>query len=396
MSEPLSSLQPDRLMQHVQALCKGIGARPACSPQERRAAEYVQIVLRAIGVEHIAVQPFRSHTTLGAQVLPTLGSAALAALSGRKRADRLRAAALSALSAFNLRGILSAKPPFFQPLIALGKSQNVIATLPPRGDVKRQVYLVAHLDSGKQRFTLPTPAPELLKPLTTLVIGALFANALIQLRRVFLRRPRRGLWDALFAALTFGALAAQINDERQPFIEGANDNASGVGVLLGLAEALSLAPLANTQVTFLFTGCAEAGCIGIARYLEQFQPPRFNSYFIVFEMVSGSNLCYVIKHGVTAFGEYAPDPELLSVARRAAVQHPQVAGREVLSLDELAVIARMGYRGLALTGYDQEGRLPDWHRASDTLQRVQAGALSRAAHFGYALLQEIDRSAQAD
>ena len=395
MSEPLSSLQPDRLMQHVQALCKGIGARPACSPQERRAAEYVQIALRAIGVEHIAVQPFRSHTTLGAQVLPTLGLAALSALSGRRRVDRFKAAALSALSAFNLRGILSAKPPFFQTLIALGRSQNVIATLPPRSDVKRRVYLVAHLDSGKQRFTLPTPVPELLKPLTTLVIGALFANALIQLQRVFLRSARRGLWDALFAALTFGALAAQINDERQPFIEGANDNASGVGVLLGLAEALSVAPLENTQVIFLFTGCAEVGCIGMARYLEQFQPPRFNSYFIAFDMVSGSNLCYIVKHGVTAFGEYAPDPELLNFARRVAVQQPQVSGREMLSLDELAVIARTGYRGLALAGYDQEGRLPNWHRTSDTLQRIQTGTLSRAAHFGYALLQAIDRGAQA-
>jgi hypothetical protein len=396
MSEPLSSLQPDRLMQHVQALCKGIGARPACSPQERRAAEYVQIALRAIGVEHIAVQPFRSHTTLGAQMLPTLSLAALAALSGRKRMSRLRAAKLSALSAFNLRGILSAKPPFFQPLIALGRSQNVIATLLPRGEVKRRIYLIAHLDSGKQRFTLPTQAPELLKPLTTLIIGALFANVLIQLRRALMLRARRGLWDALFAALTFGALAAQINDERQPFIEGANDNASGVSVLLGLAEALSLAPLENTQVTFLFTGCAEVGCIGMARYLEQFQPPRFNSYFIVFEMVGGSNLCYGVKHGVTAFGEYAPDPELLNFARRAAVQHPQVAGRAMLSLDELAVIARMGYRGLALAGYDQEGRLPHWHRTSDTLQHVQTGTLSRAAHFGYTLLETIDRSAQAD
>jgi hypothetical protein len=107
-------------------------------------------------------------------------------------------------------------------------------------------------------------------------------------------------------------------------------------------------------------------------------------------------LCYIVKHGVTAFGEYAPDPELLNFARRAAVQQPQVAGREMLSLDELAVIARTGYRSLALAGYDQEGRLSDWHRTSDTLQRIQTGTLSRAAHFGYALLQEIDRSAQAD
>lgn len=397
MSEPLSSLQPDRLMQHMQALCKGIGARPACSPQERRAAEYVQIILRSVGVEQIAVQPFRSHTTLGAQMLPVLALAALATLTSAKtRLNRLRAAALSALSAFNLHGALSAKPPFFQPLIALGTSQNVIATIAPRSAIKRRVYLIGHLDSSKQRFLLPPALPELLKPLATLGIGALFLNALVQARRAFARKARRGLWDALLAALSLGALIAQLNDERQPFVEGANDNASAVSVLLGLAETLSLAPLEHTQVNFLFTGCAEVGGIGIARYLEQFQPPRFNSYFIAFEMVGSGNLCYVTKHGVTAFGEYAPDPDLLALARRAAVQHLQVAGREMLSLDELAVIVRMGYKGLCLAGYDQEGWLPHWHRAEDRLERIQAGALSRAAHFGYTLLQEIDRSAPAD
>jgi hypothetical protein len=396
MREPLSSLQPDRLMQHMQVLCKGIGARPACSPQERRAAEYVQVMLRACGVEQVTAQPFRSHTTLGAQSLTVLALAVLAALSGRRRVDRLWAAKLSALSAFNLRGILTAKPPFFQPLIAFGNSQNVIATVAPRSAPKRRVYLIAHLDSGKQRFTLPPESPELLKPLTTLTIGALFLNAFVQWRRVFVQRARRGLWDALFAALSLGALLSQLNDERQPFVEGANSNASGVSVLLGLAEVLSSAPLAHTQVTFLFTGSAEAGAVGIARYLEEFQPPRFNSYFIALEGVGSGNLCYVVKHGVTAFGQYAPDPDLLSLARRAAREHPSVAGREMLLLDEVAVLARMGYKGLCLAGYNQEGWLPHWHRLSDRLDTIQAGTLSRAAHFAHTLLQIIDRDAQAD
>ncbi|MCS6870050.1 MAG: M28 family metallopeptidase [Anaerolineae bacterium] len=393
MTEPLSSLQPDRLMQHMQVLCKSIGARPACSLQERRAAEYVQVMLRSIGIEQIAVQSFRSHVSLGAQSVPVLALAVLATLIGHKRTGKLLAAKLSALSAFNLRGILTAKPPFFQPLVALGNSQNVVATIAPRSAVKRRVYLIGHLDSGKQRFTLPTESPELLKPLTTLTISALFLNALIQLRRAILPKARRGLWDAIFAALSFGALLSQLNDERQPFVEGANDNASAVSVLLGLAEALSATPLEHTQVTLLFTGCADVGAIGMARYLEAFQPPRFNSYFIAFEMVGSGNLCYVVKHGVTAFGQYAPDPDLLTFARCAAREHPQVAGREMLTLDEIAVLTRLGYKGLCIAGYNQEGGLPSWHRTSDTLDQIQAGTLSRAAHFGYTLLQTIDRSA---
>ncbi len=396
MSEQ-ASLQPDRLMQHVSALARGVGARPAASAQERRAAEYVQIALRATGVEQIAVQPFRTPTSLGAAILLALGMALWAVrVGGRGRLHKLWAASLSALSAFNLRGALRFKPPVFQPLIAFGRSQNVIAVLPPREAPKRRVYLIASLDSGKQRFTLPTPLPELLNPLATLTIGALFLNALVQLRRALARKPRRGAWDALFAALSLGAFLSQLNDERQPYVEGANANASAVGVLLGLAEALSGAPLQHTQVTLLFTGAAEAGGVGMARYLEQFQPPRFNTYFIHLHGVGNGNLCYLTQHGVSAFGQYAPDPDLLNLARRAARLHPHVAGRAMPIVDELAVTTRLGYKGICLAAYDQEGGLANWHRLSDRLDQIQAGTLSRAAQFVYSLLQIVDQDAQSD
>ena len=51
--KPLVSLQAERLMTHMRALCNEIGPRPPTSVQERRAAEYVRGVLAELGIQDI-------------------------------------------------------------------------------------------------------------------------------------------------------------------------------------------------------------------------------------------------------------------------------------------------------------------------------------------------------
>jgi len=46
-------------------------------------------------------------------------------------------------------------------------------------------------------------------------------------------------------------------------VEGANDNASGVAVMLTMAEAMSLDAPADTEVVVVATGCEEAGTVGM-------------------------------------------------------------------------------------------------------------------------------------
>lgn len=387
----LHGLSQERLMEHMRAICKGIGARPACSEQELRAAQYVQIALRSVGVEQIEVQPFRSHTSSGAQAIPVLATAAAGSLvAQRGRLGKLLGAGLTLWAGSALRDVMNAKPPFFQPVIATGKSQNVIAVIPPTDEVRQRVTLVGHLDTNKQRFTLPPDMPELLKPYTSLGILMLFWHSLVLLRRVLKRKPRIGLWDLLVFGTTVGSLLLQIRDEQEPYIEGANDNATAISVLLGLAETLQAQPLKHTEVTLLFTGCEEVGSIGMLHYLEKYQPPRFNHYFIDYEMVGTGNICYVTEHGVSYFSEYTPDLELLEIAHCAAEKQPNVAARAMLIVEEVATLRRLGYKALCIAGYNQEGRLPNWHRMTDRLENIQPGTLSRAAHFGWQMLQEID------
>jgi hypothetical protein len=388
------SLQAEQLMAHMQILCKQIGPRPSTSPQERQAAEYVRKTLQKLGVKNIQEQPFKSQDSLGWITIPTLLAGALAApvawLGGRW--GKLAGGLLLLGGVYTYREFFLARPPFFQRLIARGNSQNVIAHIPPAGSLKRKVFLVGHLDTNKQRFNAPPPNPGLMKPSLTLVLIPTALSG-VSLLADFLRK-RRGVawWHWLInRALLVGVLSA-LRDEAQPHIEGANDNATAVSVLLGIAEALQAQPLQHTGVTLLFTGCEEVVCVGMENYLQRFAPPRQGSYWIDLEMVGTGNLCYVTRHGISHLSEYYPTAEMVSLAAQTARQHPElgVTGKDMLILEEVANLRHRGYNAICLAGYDESGFLPNWHRLSDNLENIEPDTLSRAARYTWALIQEID------
>ncbi|MCC7207575.1 MAG: M28 family peptidase [Anaerolineae bacterium] len=385
-------------MEHLRVFCKDIGPRPACSPEEQRAAEYVRGVLLRLGLSDVQEQRFKSNRTYGWQVTPALAAttaAPLAASAWCGRLGRLVAAALSLGGAMVLQEAVRARPPFFQSLIAAGESQNLFVTIPPTGETWRRVILVAHLDSNKQRFMLPMDNPYWQKPMTTTGLAIATVSGLhLLFSALFGRRRALPWWQYLAALTSLGFFAFVLRDEMQPYIEGANDNGSALAALLGIAEALRAEPLAHTGVTLLFTGCEEAGCTGMDAYLKRYAPPKLDTYFIDLDMVGAGNVCYATKHGVSLMTEYGPHPEMLAFAARAAVKRPdlQVAGKDMLTVDEQATIDRYGYRGLMISSYNQEGYLSNWHRVTDTLENIEPATLSRAARFTWALLGEIDQS----
>jgi len=389
-----NSLFPERLMAHMRALCQEIGPRPSTSAQERRAAEYVERTLRQLGIAGVQEQPFKSQDSLGWIVIPATAAGVLAMplawLGGQW--GKLVGSLLMLGGAFIVRSAMLTRPPFFQRLIARGNSQNVIVHIPPTGDVRCRVFLVGHLDTQKQRFLMPPPRPETSKPINTLALVVAALGGASLLADVILNRRRIAWWQWVLGAGLVPSLAALLFDETQPHIEGANDNATAVSILLGLAEALQAQPLQHTQVTLLFTGCEEVGCVGMENYLERFAPPQESTYWIDLEMVGTGNLCYVTRHGTSYLSEYFPDAEMAALAAQTARQHPElgVVGKDMLIVEEVANLRRRGYQAICVAGYDEKGFLPNWHRLSDNLSNIEPDTLGRAARYTWALMQDID------
>ena len=389
-----ASLRPERLMMHMRVMCQDIGPRPPTSPQERQAAEYVVKTLQQLGVTSIQEQPFNSQDSAGWLLIPPTAAGALAMpiawLGGQW--GKLVGSLLMLGGACSMRTVMMNRPPFFQQWIARGNSQNVLVRIPPTGDVRRHAFLVGHLDSQKQRFLLPPSRPETSKPLNTLALLLAALGGLSLLADVLLNRRRIAGWQWLLGAGLIPPLVGLVFDETQPHIEGANDNATAVSILLGMAQALQAQPLQHTEVTLLFTGCEEVGCVGMESYLEQFAPPQGNTYWIDLEMVGTGNLCYVTRHGVSQLAEYRPSPEMVDLAAHTARQNPElgVVGKDMLIVEEVANLRRRDYKAICLAGYDEKGFLPNWHRLSDNLENIEPDTLSRAARYTWELVQKID------
>jgi hypothetical protein len=382
-------------MTHMQALCKDIGPRPSTSDKERQAADYVESVLRQLGFAGIQRQPFRSPNSAG---LVTV-SAFAAGLLGVGLAlaaggwGKLFGGLLLLVSATVFRQGILVEPTFFEKLISRWPSQNVIAKIPAAEQPHQTIYLVGHLDSQKQRFQFPPSPHWIMKAQTSLPIVAGLLGGLALLLELGLGNASPSWWLWLVGAGFLYGLVGALYDEFQPHVEGANDNATAVSLLLGTAEALRGCPLSQTEVILLFTGCEEVGCVGMEHFLREFSPSGENTFWIDIEMVGAGNLCYVTRHGISYLSGYQPHPRMVALADKVAHDNPELGftGRAMTMLEEVATLRKHGYQAICLAGYDKNGMLANWHRLSDRLENIQPEVLGRAAGFSWELLQEIDR-----
>lgn len=391
---PFPALSEASLMEHMRVLCRE--PRPPTSLQEYQAGEYVKEVFGRLDLPAPAEQPFKSQNSIGWVSIPFMTASTLAAPLGMigGKWGMLAGALLMALAVWSLGRMMLAAPVPYQRLISRWPSRNLFLSIPPVGEPQQRVFLVGHLDSQKQRFLTPIPWPQyqgifmalaaLIGPvvLVTLLLGAVLGWS----------SPPAWLWIA--EGMLVLSMLGFVAEEFQPHITGANDNATAVSILLGIAQTLRAYPPENTEVTLLFTGCEEVPCRGMEAYLDAYSKsiPREHSYWIDLEMVGTGNLCYVTRHGMSFLSYYWPHPEMVRLAGQAARKQPHlgVTGKDMLILEEVANLRRRGYRAMCIAGYNQAGFLPNWHRLSDNLENIEPETLERAAQFTWALVQEVD------
>lgn len=146
------------------------------------------------------------------------------------------------------------------------RSLNLVARRP--ADAGRDgplVILMAHYDSKGQDMSLVLRI-LLFAAFAVGGVGLLLRTLAGDLAAAWPDPPAAGF--GLLSALSALALARMRVDNRSP---GAVDNASGVGVLLGLAEAIGRDPAAfpRTEVLFVATGAEEVGLQGAFAFLKR-------------------------------------------------------------------------------------------------------------------------------
>ncbi len=390
------SKHESRCLEHVRFLAETIGPRGSTTPQEREAAEYAGAVLEDLGLP-VHVQQFRSAVSscrpYALAVALVLLALAVYPIAGRATAGVAVALVAVVLVSAYLELNFTGNP--LRWVLAKGASHNVWAVLKPRGEAKRKVVLVGHLDSHRTPFVFKSVAHlrvfALMSPLgfggmlalfTLFVVGALTESDAVRPLAV-------GIGVVLGVVLVF-----LVQADFTPYTHGANDNASGAAMVLALAERLVQTPLEGTEVWAVNTGCEEVGCYGADAFVRAHRSELEGAFFIVLDSVGGPDAgpCFITREGMTK--SYRPDSGLLSAARAIAKQRPELGAYEKpvrLGYTEGAVGAKHGLRTLTFVDLTRsDGVLPLWHQVEDRVENIDPDTLARTEEFAWELLRRID------
>jgi hypothetical protein len=178
--------------------------------------------------------------------------------------------------------------------------------------------------------------------------------------------------------------------QQQLPVPGANDGASGVAVLMGVADALKArAPAIGVDLLFVdgedYGDFADSNHVLIgSRWFAQHQPPGYQPLFaVLFDMVADKDL-QIYQEG----NSVANAPEVVQRVWRVAAARgyertfvPSV--RHTLTDDHVA-LQGVGIRAIDVVDFDY----PYWHTTQDTIDKVSAASLQIVGDVAVALIRQ--------
>jgi glutaminyl-peptide cyclotransferase len=201
--------------------------------------------------------------------------------------------------------------------------------------------------------------------------------------------PERVLFLAHWDTRPKADQSANLGQQQLP-VPGANDGASGVAVLLGVADALKARP-PSLGVDLLFVDGEDYGDFGGdstdvligSRYFAAHRPPGNDPlYAVLFDMVADKDQQFYVEghsHSVA--------PEVVDRVWRTAADlgygkifNPGV--RHTL-LDDHVSLQRAGIHAIDVVDFDY----PYWHTTEDTIDKVSAASLQVVGDVAVALVR---------
>jgi Zn-dependent M28 family amino/carboxypeptidase len=160
---------------------------------------------------------------------------------------------------------------------------------------------------------------------------------------------------------------------------GANDNGSGILVLLELTERFSKKPSPHVSIRLLASGAEEAGFFGIKDYIKRHQEfAQSGTLFINLDCVGGGELHWAIGEGHLQNIPYPqPGLEALSELERRSGM-PVLPRTPIMAPTDAGPVAKKRYKVLTLIGLDNKSIPPNFHKASDTFDRLDLAVLKQA------------------
>jgi Zn-dependent M28 family amino/carboxypeptidase len=157
-----------------------------------------------------------------------------------------------------------------------------------------------------------------------------------------------------------------------------------VAAVLELAERLQRRPVENVDVWVVFTGAKEGFMLGMRAWLGEHGGDlnKDRTWFVNVDTVGNGSIHHVTAEGFALL--YRHDRRLIATCARLGSK-PHVWR---LGTDGVVPLMR-GYPSITLCALEN-GRIPNFHRPTDTVENLDARTVENAADFVEELVRQID------
>jgi hypothetical protein len=372
--------------------------RPSASEGEQRAAEMITARLESEGCS-AAIERERAHGTywwpLGLLTL----AAGLVSLKG----SRLLRTVVGGFTAAALADDISGGSQWFRrAALPRRDTWNVVAEAGDR-NAERTIVFVAHHDAANWSLLFAPQIPEFFgerfpKQLershtTPPIMFPVFAGPLLALLSgitgsKLLRRAAAVL--SLGSALSFAEIGSR------SVVPGANDNLSGVAVLVGLARLLRERPVKGIRVLLVSTGSEESFMEGMRGFAKRHFAalPIGSTKFVCIDSVGSPTLMQLEGEGMLWMADY--DEQFKAEFSRAAaeIDVPLVRGLRFRNATDALISLQAGYPTLMLGSISRYKAPSNYHWPTDTAENVDYSSVVDATLLCEQLLHNEAAAAQ--
>lgn len=374
-------------------LCK-FPHRGTTTQYEKESAGLIAKLLKDMGLS-VKIESFRTPKTDGWDVI---GIAFLGVVSTVLAPFYPNIAAIfAALSLwFFSRHFTGQKTPL-KWLVPKGISQNIIAEIQPVQEEKQKIVMMAHYDTTRKGLLWHPKLVKNYRQWFQFDVALHFALVpWIWLGNEF----GSYLWYqlicfgiGLFYIVQIGIFLQR--EIRPEYVNGAKDNASGVSLILKLAEYFHNNPLKKTTVQLVFTGAKESGIYGAHTLIENHEAEitQDSTFILNFDKIGAGTFNYCSGEGMLSYWAY--DQYLVEIAGELTeLPDLQSVGKtryDIGHFDTLPFV-QQGYRCITFIGLDNGNITPAWHWSTDTPNQINWNTMNTAFKFGKKYIQKLDQN----
>ena len=392
--------QSDTVQRTLREVCERLAPidTTPCSPGEREAAEWIAGRLGMAGVAEVALE---QEPSWGGSP-PTLVALGALGVAGAALVLANRRVAGALLAAASIAGVLDEAengPRIVRRALRRRRATVNVVGRVDNPDANRTLVVLAHHDAAQTGWlfdqTLQRKFNERFPGLLARVrtqppqwwigvagqLGALLGAA-----------ARRRMPAAAGLVVTGLATCLVADVMRSPTVPGANDNLSGVALIVALAELLRDRPLPGLRVVLLSTGAEETLQDGIrgfmARHRHEFDPDR--TWMLNFDAIGSPRLIMLEGEGPFWMQDYT-DPSFRDLIERCAAEEgiPLIRGFRARASTDSVITSRAGYPSACLCALNEWYAMSNYHLMSDTPDNLDYTTIAAATRIAYAVAHRL-------